>query len=237
MVAPNVSCLRALAVTLLTAGVVACGPGAATPMPEPPSIDASRIGAGSEVSPLVGPTPIHLVGTAGAVPAGAVVRVLNLDDTGDAVATTAGADGSFSLAIIANAGDELRFEGRTADSYLSPVDVKVTADLSGVVASQRPACVVLESGYALDVAVGAPGVVSLRNECEDEISVADVRLRLDDAGFAFDWTAPVVIASGASATVSVELVPNGAPAQDVLFLQLSTELGAARYPVSLRQSQ
>jgi hypothetical protein len=234
MVAPNVSCLRALAVILVTAGAIACGPGAATPMPEPPSIDVSRVGNGGEVYPLTGPAPIALVGDVGAAPPHATVRVLNLDDTRDAVATTADADGRFSLGIIANAGDELRFEARTNDGFSEPVDARVEGDLSGVVVSQRPDCFVLESGYALEVTPGATGTVRLTNECTGDLSVDEVRLRLGNAGFGSDVTTPLSLAPNESATVNVQLTPGAMPAQDVLFLDVAISGQAVRYPVSLR---
>ncbi len=236
MAAPNFSCLRALAVIFVTAGVVACGPGAATPMPEPPSIDVSRVGSGEEVYPLTGPAPLHLVGDVGAAPPHATVRVLNLDDMREAVATTADVDGRFSLEIIATAGDELRFEARTSGGFAEPVDAQVKDDLSGVIPSQRPECFVLETGDALEVTAGATAAVRFRNECAGEVTLDDVRLRLDTAGFSFDATTPLNVAPGASATVDVGLTPGAMPAQDVLFLDVVIDGMAERYPVSLRAS-
>ncbi len=234
MAAPNVSCLRALAVIFVTAGAVACGPGAATPMPEPPSIDVSRVGSGEEVYPLTGPAPIALVGDAGAAPPHATVRVLNLDDMREAVATTADADGRFSLEIIANAGDELRFEARTSGGFAEPVDARVNDDLSGVVASQRPECFVLEAGRMLEVTAGKNAAVRLSNECTEELILDDVRLRLGTAGFDFEAATPLSVAPGASAAVDVELTLGTTPAEDVLFLEVVIDGMAERYPVSLR---
>jgi hypothetical protein len=236
MVAPNVSCLRALAVTLVTAGAIACGPGAATPMPEPPSIDVNRVGNGEEVYPLTGPAPIALLGDVGAAPPHATVRVLNLDDTREAVATTADAEGRFSLEIIASAGEELRFEARTSGGFAEPVDARVKDDLSGVTPSQHPECFVLETGRALEVTAGATAAVRMTNECAGEVTLDDVRLRLGTAGFSFEAPTPLSVAPGASATVDVELTPGTTPAQDVLFLDVVIDGMAERYPVSLRAS-
>jgi hypothetical protein len=235
MVAPNVSCLRALAVTLVTAGLAACGPGAATPMPEPPSIDVSRVASAEDaVAQLGGPMPIQLIGDVGAATPSSTVRVLNLDDLREAVATTADAEGRFALAVIANAGDELRFEASTKDGFSAPVDARVMDDLSGIAISRRPDCLALESGYALELTPGKTGSVRLMNECDGEVSVDDVRLRRGDAGFSIASATPFALSPGASTSVDVQLTPGSTPTQDVLFLELTVEGQAARYSVSLR---
>jgi hypothetical protein len=164
------------------------------------------------------------------------VRVLNLDDMRDAVATTADADGRFSLQIVANPGDELRFEARTTGGFAEPVDAHVRDDLSGVTPSQRPECFVFETGYALEVTAGATAAVRVTNECTGEVTLDDVRLRLGTAGFSFEATSQLLVAPGASASVDVELTPGPTPASDVLFLDVVIDGMVERYPVSLRAS-
>ena len=75
---------RALLVISLVWFAGGCGPGAATPMPEPPSISPTLLGAPtSDVKPVIAGTEnyVDIEGRPGAAPANATISVTNLDKT------------------------------------------------------------------------------------------------------------------------------------------------------------
>ena len=54
---------------------IACeGPRGASPLPEPPAIDGSRIGVGNGIAPVSVPTDIEFVGERASASPGAVLR-------------------------------------------------------------------------------------------------------------------------------------------------------------------
>jgi hypothetical protein len=215
-------------------GLCACGPGAATPMPEPPSIDVNKVGGGEEVSNLASPTPIRLTGQAGAAPPNATVRVTNLDETSDPVATSSDAEGRFAIDIVASPGDELRFEARTSDWEAEPSDARVKDDLSGVTAVERPGCLALAEGYTLDVIASEPAAVELTNHCAESVTIQNARMRDGQRGLSVvagdlvllpEETGELDVQVATASTVRVD---------DILFFDAVIAGEVVRFPVSVR---
>ncbi len=224
---------RVLTAISVAGALVACGPGAATPLPEPPSIDVTRVSTGGEAMPLAGPAPVQLIGEVGATPARATVRVLNLDDTRPAVATTSGPDGTFALGILAAEGNELRLEARSGEATTAPVDVRVLRNLSGVAPVERPDCVAFEAPW-LEVPTFGVQRLDVTNECTGELRIEAVSLRLGSAGFAVEAFAPETLEPGQASSIAVTFAADEAQAEDVLFVSVSVDGQLVRYPISLR---
>src|SRR5688500_17589378 len=106
----------------------ACGPGGATPVPQPPilAVPLERL----TVHPIDNSSARGYPATAepGTAPAGALVRVTNLDDQTLPVEATARADGSFNFDFRAEPGHELRFEWLTESERSEPTDAQFLLD-------------------------------------------------------------------------------------------------------------
>lgn len=220
---------------LCALGLAACGPQGATPMPEPPSIDGGLIGPDREgISILSEPHPVPLAGSAGAVTPGAQVRVLNLDDAAlPAVTSTAAADGSFQLTILATSGDELRVSALLSGQRSAPVDFLYTFELRDVLTqSPRHACVTLQPGFELELGAGRASV-RFDNACAEPIQLAAPRFRTG-TDFVLVTELPLVVAAGDSAVL--ELSPRSelpAAREDVWFTDVTLGSSLIRYPVGV----
>jgi hypothetical protein len=231
----TVSALAAAVVCSLAA--TRCGPQVATPMPEPPSIDGGKIGPDvAAVVALSEPHPLAIVGEAGAVTPGSIVRVLNLDETDAAVSAQADADGAFELTVMVSTGDELRFQAVEGSVRSEPVDF-IHGGLAAADAlspSPRHPCVVLQPGLELRYGELGPRPLRVLNDCADPLSLAEPRFRLGGGEFELESELPLTVAPTSEATLDISLLELPPPArEDVLFIELSVAGETIRYPIGL----
>jgi hypothetical protein len=233
--------------TLMTAGVwllaSACGPGVATPMPEPPTVfDLSGF-----MDPLTAAmnTPLDsrvlVVETGrGNVPPGATVRVTNLDTTDPVVAGPGTAQGGFKVDLIVADGQELRFEWVNGAEHSAPADGIISrSDPLGqsfrLTPAARFACLALTPGFALDFSGTAHATLGIENGCDDAVQLSNPRSRLTLADFALPATLPADIPAGESAEITVDFTRGAAGLrEDVLFFDATLAGTTIRYPVTLR---
>jgi hypothetical protein len=199
---------------------------------------------------LVGPPHVVIVpttegatqeldGEPGAAPGNAVVRVTNLDGTDQAYATTAFADGHFSITLPVKLGDELRFEWLLGTDRSQPVDALYLADTSGSVRLQpspRFDCVKLSPGFVLDFGAAQNDTLALQvqNQCAAELSIDSHSLRRKLPDFSCSTATPLTFAAGTSATLDVSLArSSNAAVEDTLFFNLTQGGSTIRYPVTL----
>lgn len=216
--------------------VSSCGsPGVTTPMPEPLSLDPSLVSAPQEdfISAAY-PSPTKFAGASRAAPPNALLRVTNLDTKDDVFATTTGADGSFSLNVLVDVGNELRFEAVVGGARKKPVDLRFGANRALTVV-ERPACVELDPGY--DLALGAStgsGQLGIKNTCADTVTVGNSRSRLGLADFTLSTALPLTIAQNSRTPLSVTFTPTApGPREDVLFVDITEHGTPVRYPFTL----
>lgn len=224
--------------------VSGCGPGAATPMPEPPSwVDLSRVGPplGASTESTSGGEAHEIDGQPGAVPGNAVVRVTNLDGTDTAYSTTAFSDGHFKVDVPVVYGNELRFEWLLGSTRSAPVDALFLKDLHTpadfqLQLSARFDCVSLKPGFLLDFATAQTSTLSVQveNQCAPELSIDSQSLRRMLPDFSPATTLPLTIPTGTSANLDVTFTRmNAAGAEDTLFFNLTQGSTTIRYPVTL----
>jgi hypothetical protein len=219
----------------------ACGPGAATPMPEPPiAFDLGAIN-NTELTPATEPkNPEAVVFAAGAkaVPAGAVVRITNLDRTTETTAANATPLGSFEAIALVTDGQELRFEWTSGDERSAPADaIFVQPDPTvrfRLEPSPRFACLKLTPGLVLDFAGASSATLGFENGCDQAVVVTNARTRLGLTDFALPAAPPEIPASeSAEITVNFNRSVVGLR-EDVLLLDVTLGSETIRYPVTLR---
>jgi hypothetical protein len=239
---------RALASSALAAGVwllaSACGPGVATPMPEPPATTFDLNGVNEGALPASAPEVMgggkYVTGAPGTVPAGSTVRITNLDQTTMVFATSAAPNGSFLAVVLAVDGQELRFEWTKDAQRSAPADgiahlSDPTAELLTVEPSPRFDCVTLEPGYALDFAADSSQTLRISNGCDDALSVGNSRSRLGLTDFSLSRTLPVQVLPGETAELDFGFTRSAdGLREDVLFLDLTQGAQTIRYPITLR---
>lgn len=241
---------RALASWLLPAGVwllaSACGPGVATPMPEPPAAVFDLDGVNQGVVPVAEPATEgnakYVTAPAGTVPASSTVRITNLDQTTMVFATTAGADGSILGIVLASAGEELRFEWVKGDQRSVPADgiVRQPDPLVKVIAVEpapRFDCLRLDPGYALDFSMAESQTLSLEvtNDCDDAVSLHDARARLALPDFSLESALPLELPPGRTSELTFRFARGvDAPREDVWFVDATLGARSIRYPLTLR---
>jgi hypothetical protein len=207
-----------------------CGPGGATPMPEPPSLDTGRIVPAPVMAVTAG--RLSLQGGPGAATAGAVVEVTNLDSTAPIVATTAAKDGAFNIDVPAVSGNELRLIAVLGALRSQPVDLVFSQ--AALVPSERHACVAVAPGFELVFANANPVPITFTNSCPGEMTLANPRLRLGMADFGFDAGFSVAAPAPGSAVFNVSFVATTSGVrEDVLFLDVATSGRSLRYPFTL----
>jgi hypothetical protein len=235
--------LTALASSLWFAS--GCGPGAATPMPEPPSlVDLARVGpppVGTEAQSTANGEAHEIDGQPGSVPGNAVVRVTNLDGTDTAYSTTAFSDGHFKVDVPVVYGNELRFEWLRGGKRSKPVDALFLKDLQTpadfqLQPSARFDCVSLKPGFVLDFALAQAITLSVQidNQCSAEVSLDSQALRRMWPEFSTLTTLPLAVPAGTSASLDVAYSRmNAAGAEDTLLFKLTQGGTTIRYPVTL----
>jgi hypothetical protein len=241
---------RALASSwLLPAGVwllaSACGPGVATPMPEPPSaveFDLNGIAGAAMASakqPL-DPRVLVIEAATGNVPEGASVRVTNLDTTDPVVAGIGNSNGGFEVDLIVTDGQELRFEwvsdaerSAPADGIISranPTDQNYTLSVA-----PRLDCLKLSPGFVLDFAGTTRATLDVENACTGAVQLANPRSRVALTDFALPATVQATISAGESQQISVDFTrTTPGIREDVLFIDVTLAGTTIRYPVTLR---
>ncbi len=238
---PTLTRKRALLATSLIWFAGGCGPGAATPMPEPPSlIDPTLLGPPSPVTPQVVTVGIYdIEGGPGAAPANATVRVTNLDTSGPTYSTTTSADGHFVVSVAVDYGNELRFEWQIGDKRSTPTDVLFLQEgMSGfhLQPSPRFECVKLTPGFVLDFATTSADTLTLQieNQCASELTLGTTTLRRGLPDFVLPTATPGAYPPGNVASITVSHVAAGTgPVEDTLFVPLSQGGSTIRYPVTL----
>lgn len=241
------SALSRAGAALVPAGVwllaSACGPGVATPMPEPPSFDLKEVnkeGAEVAVNQPADPDVHVMVGARGAVPKGAIVRVTNLDQMEEVSAVNADDQGGFEAYVRVFDGEELRFEWTDGERRSTPGDaIFVWPDPASSTfrldESPRFDCLRLEPGLVLDFAADGEAALTLHNDCSEAISLDNARSRLMLTDFSLPDTLPLDISAGDSAELVVGFTRGAAGLREDVFL-IDTTLGTdtIRYPITLR---
>jgi hypothetical protein len=230
----------------MTAGVwllaSACGPGVATPMPEPPTVfDLSGFKPGISAATTPLDARVLVIQTdVGNVPAGASVRVTNLDTTDAVVAGPGNVGGGFEVELIVTDGQELRFEWVDGAERSAPADAVVSrADPMGptfdLMLAPRFACLKLSPGFALDFTGTTPATLSIENACTDSVQLSNPRSRLTLADFALPATVPADVPAGESTEIEVDFTRGAAGLrEDVLFIDVTLAGTTIRYPITLR---
>lgn len=238
---------RALASSApLTAGVwlmaSACGPGVATPMPEPPT--AFDLSGFAEVTTAVD-YPVDdrvlvIASGTGNVPPGGTVRVTNLDDTSPVAAGPGNAQGGFQVDLIVSDGQELRFEWVSGGEHSAPADAIISrpdplSQVFGLSVAPRFDCLKLSPGFALEFDSKTHAALGVENGCTDAVTFSNPRTRVTLPDFALPATPPADVAPGESTTIEVDFTRSAAGLrEDVLFLDVTLTGQTIRYPITLR---
>jgi hypothetical protein len=218
----------------------ACGPGAATPMPQPPTVfDLNGVGQPEALAAYEGNNE-EIVGVAGTVPARATVRVTNLDQPMQAAAVDALDNGSFRIAVFVTSGQELRFEWVDGNQRSAPADaffIKADPALPAFELQPSPRfdCFELSPPYALDFAEAGSVALTVTNDCDDTVTLANPRARIGLSAFTLPAELPT-LASGETAELVVDF-DGGNPAaveEDTLLFDVTLGTETIRYPIALR---
>ena len=198
-------------------------------------VDTGKVSAPMETVATAGgdggvPIGATFQGEAGAAPAGALVRVTNLDSENATVVTGASDDGSFSITIPVVDGDELRFEAVVGERRSEPSDALISGNR--LEPSPRHACVALEPGFALELTGQSAGIVSVVSSCDSEVTLANPSARLGLPDFELDTELPAVAAAGERVDLTI-LHPSAGEGEDVIFVDVTLSGETLRYPVTL----
>ncbi len=211
----------ALIPTLLAAACIG------TPQPDPPNVDPDRLFTTGERG-----TSVLLVGGAGAVePAGASLRIANLETGDPVVAVAVGEDGAFSAVVEILGSDELRLWAVAGEERSEPVDIVLS---DPVVRAPRPLAECFRTRPALEAFVeeGRDLALELVNDCDEPLGLSRASLREPDAPFSVG-PAPGAIEAGGSAILVVAFAPVAAePAEAILIVEVDAPV-ADRRPVTL----
>ena len=218
----------------------ACGPGVATPVPEPPTLQLGHIGPPPQggVSTSVGGGR-QVFGDVGAAPAGSLVRVTNLERPDPVVVASVKSDGSFELKVEVLDGEELRFDWERGAEQGAPQDARFVDDAGAgdfhFEPSTRLACLKLTPGLALDFATGNVQTLAVQNECAASVVIQNPRLRVGLADFQLRTALPLTVALGQSVPLEVGFARSVAAArEDTLFFDVVSGGDTSRYPITLR---
>jgi hypothetical protein len=207
----------------------ACGPRDATPVPEPPALQADKLIAPTSVASITS-TAIEITAEAGAASPGALVEFTNLDTTDLPVVTTVRADGSFSVRILPVG--ELRAVVIAGARRSKPLDFSFVGP--AIVTTERPACLVVTPGLVTGARAGTTTRFTFTNSCSGPVTLSNVRTRLNPSQLTPELAASPSIAAGSSADISIALTANVAPTEDdVVFVDAAVEGVTVRYPLSV----
>ncbi len=218
-----------IVVALVSAGCVA------TPVPEPPLLDPPKTEL-VDVNYTRG-DKYQLTGNRGSATENALIWVVNLDSLDPPVLATITDDGSFVVTVEGEIGHELRLQVRQGDARSEPVDTIIRDD-GGLREVIRQDCLSLEPAFDLDfgtvtVSETTPGFIEVSNRCGVELTIDDLRLRVEPAPFFINTAPPLSIPDRGAATIELGFTPGG-PGQleEILFLELSAPF-TERRPVTL----
>lgn len=218
----------------------ACGPGAATPMPQPPTVfELDRVGQ-PELLPAFEGNNEEIVGGPGAVPARATVRIINLDQPMAAAAVDALDNGSFRIAVFVTSGQELRFEWVDGQRRSAPADaffIKADPMQPGFELQPSPRfdCLTLSPPHALEFSEAGSATLTITNDCDDAVTLANPRARIGLPAFTVPTELPA-LTSGESSELVVDF-DGGNPAaldEDTLLFDVTLGADSIRYPITLR---
>jgi hypothetical protein len=237
--------IRSPLANLLTAGVWllagACGPGVATPMPEPPTVfDLSQVGGPTQEPALEGQGPAMIYGAPGSVPAFATVRVTNLDLPVAAAASDARDDGSFNVPVTVENGQELRFDWIQGDQRSEPADalfVQPDPAQPGFTLELSPRfdCLTLTPGYLLELEADGSVTLSLTSSCDSEVTLDNARSRIGLTDFTLQTALPLSLAPGDSTELTIDFSRSTAGfREDTLLVDVTLGAETIRYPITLR---
>lgn len=202
----------------------------ATPLPEPPALDGSRIRRPDITTAFAG--SIWIEGDARSASAGATLRVTNLDSTDAPETTTVASDGSFSLEVLAEPGDEVRIDAVNRHGRSEPIDLIVDDDL---IPSPRHDCIRLAPEFSLEFREGSGSEkLTVYNLCDLEVALTDPRARLALENFTLESELPLTLPAGESAALEFEFAESSPDArEDVFFIDIEVDAELIRYPVTL----
>lgn len=222
----------------------ACGPGVATPMPEPPAAAFDLGGINRDPSPVtteLGSVDAgYILGGVNTVPPGATVRITNLDTTNTVAATTADARGAFNAVVFANNGQELRFEWVKDGQRSAPADAIVERPDPAVMVlrvtpAPRLSCLKLTPGFVLNFSGNGTATLSVENGCASGVTLQNPRTRTNLGDFAVTSAFPRSIPAGESASVDVTFTRAAAGLrEEVLLVDVVQDATTFRYPITLR---
>lgn len=210
-------------------------------MPEPPiAFDLSGVNNTELTKYPTNPDDVAIPGDPGTVPAGAVVRITNLDRMSNTTAENATAQGSFEAVVGVSDGQELRFEWVKGEKRSAPADalfVRPDPTLSyRLTASPRFECLKVTPAFlVLDFPRDSTVELGLENGCDEAITLSNARTRLALPDFALKAALPPELASGERAEIPVSF-QRGAVGlrEDVLLLDVTLGTETIRYPITLR---
>ncbi len=218
----------------------ACGPGAATPVPEPPTLELGRIGgAGDGATPASNPEGgREIYGAAGAAPPRSLVRATNLDRTTPVVVSNVAADGSFELGLAVLDGEEVRFDWVRGAERGAPQDAHFIVDQGAPFfhfeSSQRLDCLQLTPEFVVDFGSSTLGSFAVANECSGDVSLQTPRFRLGLSDFELRTALPLTLAAHQSVTLELAFTRAQAGArEDTLFFDVVSGAQVIRYPITL----
>ena len=215
-------------VGLLFAGCVV------SPQPEPPSITANLLTIEGEIGALPGEFgSVTLKGAAGAIqPGGSELNTIDLDTTAPSTTITVAEDGSFSLVLSGTTADQFRLQAFSSGLRSNPVDVTRSTGLTDdgtavLVATPLEDCFLLAPALEVGpIAASSSVTVKMNNQCSDDVTVSGLSLRVGSPSFTVTPSAgPLVLPAHGTGAFTVSFAPQaGAPAEDVLFVEMSAPL-------------
>ncbi|MFS8070395.1 MAG: hypothetical protein ACMG6S_28870 [Byssovorax sp.] len=207
-----------------------------SPQPEPPAIIASLLSIEGR------PGSVTLKGAAGAVqPGGSELSTIDLDTSDPATAITVADDGSFSLVIAGTPADDFRLQAFSGGLRSDPLDVTSHSGLWGggtttLVVTPLESCFLLAPARELGpITASSSATVQMTNHCTDDVTVSGLDLRLGSPAFTIPpGTIPLVIPAQGAGAFTVTFNPQpGAPAEDILFVEMSAPVQGRR-PLTVR---
>jgi hypothetical protein len=219
----------AIVIGLLAA--TACGSDwTATPLPEPPALDGSRIRRPDITIAVTG--TIWIEGDPHSASVGATLRVTNLDTTDEPATTTVASDGSFSIEVPAEPGNEIRIDAVSRHGRSEPIDLIVDSEL---IPSPRHDCVRLSPEFSLEFREGSRAEeLTVHNLCDQEVALADPRARLALEDFTLESELPLTIPAGESTALEFEFTESSPDAREnVFFVNIEVDGELIRYPITL----
>jgi hypothetical protein len=196
-----------------------------SPMPEPPA-EQPTVELGDLTTKLPHGTndPVAVEGSAGAAsPPGATVRVFNLDTADPPAESVVRDDGSFTVELNLDVGQEARIQVLTATGRSTPVDFVAVANAAPPQPTTHAlgSCLFLAPPLELDAAAGS--AVAVSSECPSAVTIEAPVVRRAVPGFQVgtggSW--PAVLGSGDTLPVSVEFQASPGTLEEIFFIQAS----------------